>query len=184
MKFTNRFLLFFSILSSISLALLLFFLNQQARSQTQKIKELQINKDRLERQNIDAQDTLKKIEEEIQTQEKLSKSQLDRMKQKLANASEALDRQVAVGPRPVCGDPQPKTIMPSGSTVNITWFPVFVPSARLNEIKAHFCSDAYLNRSINKVQVASFWNKERAQAYANWIRGTVGKPKSEVYSFR
>lgn len=177
MKFTNNLLIVFSMFSSVSLILLLLFLNTQAKNHAKTIKKLENSKNKLEEQNRAAKISLENINKEIKEKKELSQSQLTQIKEELNNTEKTLEKLVAVGPRPTCGDPDPKDILPAGVNVKINWYPVYVSYERKNEILRHFCNDAFMMSSIDKVQVASFWTKERAKEYANWIRGEVGKPK-------
>ncbi len=75
-------------------------------------------------------------------------------------------------PQPTCGD------QPTGE--NDTWYPIFINGGDVAQIRAQFCDDSILttrkDSGIRSVQVASFTNRQRADAFAQAVSGEVGSP--------
>jgi hypothetical protein len=89
-------------------------------------------------------------------------------------------------PKPSCGDPLPS----DQKAYPINFYPVEAPYSisNLNKIRANFCGDAFDKKSDDTklIQIASFTNKEKAQAFANLvgsaINGTkVGAPTTRIW---
>lgn len=89
-------------------------------------------------------------------------------------------------PQNSCGDPLPK----DPKVYPINFYPVEVPDSvsNLNKAKNLFCRDAFQKRSddVKLIQIVSFTNKEKAQAFAalvgSEINGTkVGTPTTRVW---
>ena len=63
---------------------------------------------------------------------------------------------------------------------NDTWYPVFADADRFTDIQQNYCADAIktVRQQSGKpaVQVASFVNQEKAIAFAQAVKGDVGKP--------
>jgi di/tripeptidase len=69
-----------------------------------------------------------------------------------------------------CGDPP---------DVSATWYAVFIDGGNLNEIHRRFCKDAIaVNRQDSgkaSIQVASFTDRARAEAFAKSVNGEVSR---------
>jgi hypothetical protein len=80
-------------------------------------------------------------------------------------------------PKPSCGDPLPS----DQKAYPINFYPVEAPysPSNLGKIRADFCRDAFQKTSdgIKLVQIASFTNKEKAQAFANLVNSTINVAK-------
>jgi hypothetical protein len=80
-------------------------------------------------------------------------------------------------PKPSCGDPLPS----DRKAYPINFYPVEAPysPSSLGKIRADFCRDAFQKTSdgIKLVQIASFTNKEKAQAFANLVNSTINVAK-------
>jgi hypothetical protein len=77
-------------------------------------------------------------------------------------------------PLPSCGDQATQT--------DVTWYPVFVDGGNLEAIRRQYCADAIstTREQTGKptIQVASFANYDKAQAFAAAVGGEVGQPSS------
>jgi hypothetical protein len=80
-------------------------------------------------------------------------------------------------PKPSCGDPLPS----DQKAYPVNFYPVEAPysTSNLDKIRANFCRDAFQKTSdgIKLVQIASFTNKEKAQAFANLVNSTINVAK-------
>lgn len=74
-------------------------------------------------------------------------------------------------PQPSCGDPP---------TPGATWYPVFINEGNEEEIRRKYCGDAdsRIRESTGRpaVLVASFTDREKAEAFAREVGGEVGEP--------
>lgn len=74
-----------------------------------------------------------------------------------------------------CGDPP---------DANATWYAVFIDGGNLNEIHRRFCKDAIaVNRQDSgkaSIQVASFSDRARAEAFARSVNGEVSRYEPKV----
>jgi WD40 repeat protein len=77
-------------------------------------------------------------------------------------------------PQPTCGD--------TSTDPNPTWYPVFINNGNLEEIQRKYCADAYPKvRELTgepAVQVASFTDPRKAEAFAAEVGGEVGQPQN------
>jgi hypothetical protein len=89
-------------------------------------------------------------------------------------------------PKPSCGDPLPS----DQKAYPINFYPVEAPysTSNLDKIRANFCRDAFQKTSdgIQLVQIASFTNKEKAQAFSSLVKSIVngvkvGTPTTRIW---
>lgn len=79
---------------------------------------------------------------------------------------------LAVLPQESCGDP---------SANPGTAFPVFIEDKSVEEVRSQYCKDSYPVPKREKtgklsVQVASFIDRQKAEAFAREVGGEVGEP--------
>ena len=77
-------------------------------------------------------------------------------------------------PQSSCGD--------SSNDTNDTWYPVFVDGGTLENIRIRYCADAVAtvreDTGADTVQIASFTRRDRAEAFAQAVKGEVGTPST------
>lgn len=80
-------------------------------------------------------------------------------------------------PKASCGDPLPS----AQKAYPINFYPVETPysPSNLDKIRASFCRDSFrkTSKGIKIVQIASFTNKEKAQAFTNLVNLTINGTK-------
>jgi hypothetical protein len=63
-----------------------------------------------------------------------------------------------------------------------TWYPVFIDGGNLEEIQRKYCADAFpkVRESTGEptIQVASFTDPRKAEAFAAEVGGEVGQPQN------
>ena len=151
-------------------------INKNLEQERNRIKlDIEESKEKLIKDNKKLIEINKNLEQILADRQNI-KDELKSLQIKLEKTSKILSTTVTAYPRPACGDPKPEDILPRGAEINLKWYPVYVEKHRLSEIREHFCSDAIPIR--DKIIVASFWDKIRAENFARWIVGKVGEPVS------